>query len=164
MALARTIGIERLPIAALMSEFVWGLTGKLLALGLLASLFYVLYRYAPCPYIVSKGPNRSITERDGSFRTRSLGLQLVCSLRSRNSYLVWRVGWFDVFFFWLYYASLVFVLWGEMGFAYEQTRLRGVRPRWTSTASTEELVIEGRFIEIWFPSPERSFYALKQGT
>ena len=47
LALVRTIGIERLPVAAPMLEFVWGFTGKLIALGLLASLFYVFYRFAP---------------------------------------------------------------------------------------------------------------------
>jgi uncharacterized BrkB/YihY/UPF0761 family membrane protein len=33
------------------------------------------------------------------------------------------------FFFWLYYASLVFVVGAEMGFAYEQTSLPKTQAR-----------------------------------
>jgi len=123
LALARTIGTERLPVAAPTLEFVWGLTAKLLALGLLASLFYVLYRYAPA-------------------RRLSRGALLVASLSAvvLFEFARWAFNWYVAFayetvtlygvlgglmffFFWLYYASLVFVLGAEIGFAYEQTRL-----------------------------------------
>ena len=123
LALARTIGTERLPVAAPTLEFVWGLTAKLLALGLLASLFYVLYRYAPA-------------------RRLSHGALLVASLSATVlfEFARWAFNWYVAFayetvtlygvlgglmffFFWLYYASLVFVLGAEIGFAYEQTRL-----------------------------------------
>jgi membrane protein len=123
LALARTIGIERLPVAAPMLELVWGLTGKLLALGLLASLFYLLYRYAPA-------------------RRLSRGALIVASLSATILFELarWAFNWYVAFayetlalygvlgglmffFFWLYYASLVFVLGAEIGFAYEQTRL-----------------------------------------
>jgi membrane protein len=123
LALARSIGTERLPVAAPTLEFVWGLTAKLLALGLLASLFYVLYRYAPA-------------------RRLSRGALLVASLSATVlfEFARWAFNWYVAFahetltlygvlsglmffFFWLYYASLVFVLGAEIGFAYEQTRL-----------------------------------------
>jgi membrane protein len=123
LALARTIGIERLPVAAPMLELVWGLTGKLLALGLLASLFYLLYRYAPA-------------------RRLSRGALIVASLSATILFELarWAFNWYVAFayetlalygvlgglmffFFWLYYASLVFVIGAEIGFAYEQTRL-----------------------------------------
>ena len=123
LALARSIGTERLPVAAPTLEFVWGLTAKLLALGLLASLFYVLYRYAPA-------------------RSLSRGALLVASLSATVlfEFARWAFNWYVAFayetvtlygvlgglmffFFWLYYASLVFVLGAEIGFAYEQTRL-----------------------------------------
>jgi membrane protein len=123
LALARSIGTERLPIAAPTLEFVWGSTAKLLALGLLASLFYVLYRYAPA-------------------RRLSRGALLVASLSAvvLFEFARWAFNWYVAFayetvtlygvlgglmffFFWLYYASLVFVLGAEIGFAYEQTRL-----------------------------------------
>jgi membrane protein len=123
LALARTVGVERLPVAAPMLEFVWGLTGQLLALGLLASLFYVLYRYAPA-------------------RRLSRGALLVASLSATILFELarWAFNWYVAFayetltlygvlgglmffFFWLYYASLVFVLGAEIGFAYWQTRL-----------------------------------------
>jgi len=122
LALARTIGTERLPVAAPTLEFVWGLTAKLLALGLLASLFYVLYRYAPA-------------------RRLSRGALLVASLSATVlfEFARWAFNWYVAFayetltlygvlgglmffFFWLYYASLVFVLGAEIGFAYKQTR------------------------------------------
>src|SRR5262245_26273288 len=123
LALARSIGTERLPVAAPTLEFVWGLTAKLLALGLLASLFYVLYRYAPA-------------------RRLSRGALLVASLSATVlfEFARWAFNWYVAFayetltlygvlsglmffFFWLYYASLVFVLGAEIGFAYQQTRL-----------------------------------------
>jgi len=123
LALAHSIGTERLPVAAPTLEFVWGLTAKLLALGLLASLFYVLYRYAPA-------------------RRLSRGALLVASLSATVlfEFARWAFNWYVAFayetvtlygvlgglmffFFWLYYASLVFVLGAEIGFAYEQTRL-----------------------------------------
>lgn len=127
LALARSIGTERLPVAAPTLEFVWGLTGKVLALGLLASLFYVLYRYAPA-------------------RRLSRGALLVASLSATVlfEFARWAFNWYVAFayetptlygvlgglmffFFWLYYASLVFVLGAEIGFAYEQTRLLKTR-------------------------------------
>ncbi|HSF58230.1 MAG TPA: YihY/virulence factor BrkB family protein [Candidatus Binatia bacterium] len=123
LALARTVGTERLPVAAPTIELVWGLTGKLLALGLLASLFYLLYRYA-------------------SARRLSRGALVVASLSATVlfEFARWAFNWYVAFaaetltlygvlgglmffFFWLYYASLVFIIGAAMGFAYEQTRL-----------------------------------------
>ena len=123
LALVRTIGIERLPLAASLLEFVWGFTGKVIALGLLASLFYVFYGFAPA-------------------RSLSRSALLVASLTATILFELarWAFAWYVAFahealtlygvlgglmffVFWLYYASLVFVLGAEMGFACEQTRL-----------------------------------------
>lgn len=47
LALARTFGAETVPVLAPMLAPLWWAVGRLLALALLASLFYIFYRYAP---------------------------------------------------------------------------------------------------------------------
>ena len=123
LAVVRTIGIERLSVAEPMLEFVLGFTGKLITLVLLASLFYVFYGYAPA---------RALSR--GALLVASLGATILFELAR------WAFAWYVTFahetlalygvlgglmffFFWLYYASLVFVLGAAVGFAYEQSRL-----------------------------------------
>ena len=74
LALVRTVGTERLPVATPILEFVWGFTGKVIALGLLASLFYGLYRYAPARTLSRRALIMASLSADVSFRTRPLGL------------------------------------------------------------------------------------------
>ena len=49
LALTRTIGLERLPVAAPSLELVWGLAGKLLALGLFSQPVLCALSLCSCP-------------------------------------------------------------------------------------------------------------------
>jgi membrane protein len=133
LALARAIGIERLPVAAPMLEFVWGFTGKLLALGLLASLFYVLYRYAPARRLSRRALIMASLSATILFELARWAFNWYVAFAHETLTLYGVLGGLMFFFFWLYYASLVFVLGAEMGFAYEQTRLLKTQARdgWT---------------------------------
>ena len=124
LALVRTIGIERLPLAAPMLEFVWGFTGKLIALGLLASLFYVFYCYAPARTLSRRALLMASLSATILFELARWGFAWYVTFAHEALALYGVLGGLMFFFFWLYYASLVFVLGAEVGFAYEQTRLR----------------------------------------
>ena len=123
LALVRTIGIERLPLAAPMLEFVWGFTGKLIALGLLASLFYVFYCYAPARTLSRRALLVASLSATILFELARWGFAWYVTFAHEALALYGVLGGLMFFFFWLYYASLVFVLGAEAGFAYEQTRL-----------------------------------------
>ncbi len=122
LALVRTIGIERLPVAAPMVEFVWGVTGKLIALGLLASLFYVFYGYAPARALSRRSLFVASLSATILFELARWGFAWYVAFAHEALALYGVLGGLMFFFFWLYYASLVFVLGAEMGFACEQTR------------------------------------------
>jgi membrane protein len=124
LALVRTIGIERLPLAAPMLEFVWGFTGKLIALGLLASLFYVFYCYAPARTLSRRALLVASLSATILFELARWGFAWYVTFAHEALALYGVLGGLMFFFFWLYYASLVFVLGAEVGFAYEQTHLR----------------------------------------
>ena len=123
LALVRAIGIERLPVAAPMLEFVWGFTGKLIALGLLASLFYVFYCYAPARMLSRRALIVASLSATILFELARWGFAWYVTFAHEALALYGVLGGLMFFFFWLYYASLVFVLGAEVGFAYEQTRL-----------------------------------------
>jgi membrane protein len=124
LAVVRTIGIERLPVVAPMLEVVWGFTGKLVALGLLASLFYVFYGYAPARALSRRALLVASLSATILFELARWGFAWYVTFAHETLALYGVFGGLMFFFFWLYYASLVFVLGAEVGFAYEQTRLR----------------------------------------
>lgn len=121
LALVRTIGIERLPLAAPMLEFVWGFTGKLIALGLLASLFYVFYCYAPACKLSRRALLVASLSATILFELARWGFAWYVTFAHEALALYGVLGGLMFFFFWLYYASLVFVLGAEVSFACEQT-------------------------------------------
>lgn len=129
LALVRTIGTERLPVAAPMLEFVWGFTGKVIALGLLASLFYGLYRYAPARTLSRTALIIASLTATVLFELARWAFNWYVAFAHETLTLYGVLGGLMFFFFWLYYASLVFVLGAAMGFAYEQTRLLKTQTR-----------------------------------
>jgi membrane protein len=129
LALVRTIGTERLPVAAPMLEFVWGFTGKVIALGLLASLFYGLYRYAPARTLSRRALIMASLSATVLFELARWAFNWYVAFAHETLTLYGVLGGLMFFFFWLYYASLVFVLGAAMGFAYEQTRLLKIQNR-----------------------------------
>jgi membrane protein len=120
LALARTLGTERLPLVASMLEFVWGFAGKLITLGLLASLFYVFYRYAPARRLSRKALIVASLCATILFELARWGFSWYVAFAGESLALYGVLGGLMFFFFWLYYASLVFVLGAAVGFACEQ--------------------------------------------
>jgi membrane protein len=123
LALARTIGVERLPLIAPMVEMVWGFTGKLISLGLLTGLFYVFYRYAPARSLSRSATVVASLSATILFEFARWGFTWYVGFARETLTLYGALGGLMFFFFWLYYASVVFVLGAEVGFAYEQIRL-----------------------------------------
>jgi membrane protein len=122
LPLARTIGIERLPIAAPMLEFVWGITGKLLALGLLASLFYVLYRYAPARRLSRRALIVASLSATVLFELARCAFNWYVAFAHETLTLYGVLG--GLMFFSLALLRLIGLCsWGRNGVCYEQTRL-----------------------------------------
>ena len=126
LALVRTLGIERLSIDEPMLEFVLGVTGKLITLGLLASLFYVFYGYAPARALSRRALLVASLGATILFELARWAFAWYVSFAHETLALYGVLGGLMFFFFWLYYASLVFVLGAAVGFAYEQSRLAKV--------------------------------------
>jgi membrane protein len=129
LALARTLGSKLLPFAAAMFEFLWGFTGNLLTLALLASLFYILYRYAPARTLSRRALLVASLSATVLFELTRWGFAWYVAFAQETIALYGVLGGLMFFFFWLYYASLVFVVGAEMGFAYEQTSLPKTQAR-----------------------------------
>jgi len=123
LALVRTIGTEHLPVAAPMLEYIWGFTGKLIALGLLASLFYVFYGYAAARSLPPRALLVASLSATILFELARWAFSWYVAFAYEALALYGVLGGLMFFFFWLYYASLVFVLGAAVGFAYEKTRL-----------------------------------------
>ncbi len=123
LALVRTIGTEHLPVAAPVLEYIWGFTGKLVALGLLTSLFYVFYGYAPACALSQRALLVASLSATILFELARWGFAWYVAFAHEALTLYGVLGGLMFFFFWLYYASLVFVLGAAVGFAYEKTRL-----------------------------------------
>lgn len=122
LALARAFGAEQLPMMTPVVEAFLSVVGKLFAWLFLFSIFYVFYRFAPA---------RGLHRRD----------LLIASLSATTLFELarWAFTWYVAFardalavygalaglmffFFWLYYASIIFVLGAEFGFACERSR------------------------------------------
>jgi len=122
LALARAFGAEQLPMMTPVLEAFLSVVGKLFAWLFLFAIFYVFYRFAPA---------RTLHPRD----------LLIASLSATFLFELarWAFTWYVAFardalavygalaglmffFFWLYYASIIFVLGAEIGLACARTR------------------------------------------
>lgn len=122
LALVRTIGIERLSVAEPMLEFVLGFAGKFITLVLLAGLFYVFYRYAPARALSRRALLVASLSATILFEFARWAFAWYVTFAHEALALYGVLGGLMFFFFWLYYASLVFVLGAAVGFAYEQAK------------------------------------------
>jgi membrane protein len=124
LALARSVGGERLPFVAPLLEPVWLSAAKLLTLVFLASLFYVLYRFAPAQTLRPRALLIAALSGTMLFEIARWGFAWYVTLAHESIALYGALAGLMFFFFWLYYASAVFVLGAEIGLAYEQARGR----------------------------------------
>jgi membrane protein len=122
LALTRAFGAEQLPMMTPIFEAFLSALGKLFAWLFLFAIFYLFYRFAPL---------RTLHQRD--LLIASLSATLLFELT--RSAVAWYVAFardalavygalagLMFFFFWLYYASIIFVLGAEIGLACEQSR------------------------------------------
>jgi membrane protein len=120
LALARTFGAETLPVLAPMLEPLWWAVGRLLALALLASLFYIFYRYAPARSLSPKALLVASLSATFLFQLFRWGFGWYVAFAHEALALYGVLSGLMFFFFWLYYASLVFVLGAEIGYTVDQ--------------------------------------------
>ena len=121
LALARAFGAEQLPRMTPLLEIILSVVGKLFAWLFLFAIFYVFYRFAPA-------------------RTLHRSTLLIASFSATILFELarWAFAWYVafasdalavygalaglmLFFFWLYYASMIFVLGAQIGLASEQS-------------------------------------------
>jgi membrane protein len=121
LALARAFGAEQLPMMTPVLEIILSVVGKLFAWLFLFAIFYVFYRFAPA-------------------RTLHRSTLLIASFSATILFELarWAFAWYVafasdalavygalaglmLFFFWLYYASMIFVLGAQIGLACEQS-------------------------------------------
>jgi membrane protein len=122
LTLARTVGRAHLPVLAPVLEPVWMSAGKLLTLVFLASLFYVFYRFAPARILRRRALLIASLSGTILFELTRWSFAWYVAFAQESLALYGALGGLMFFFFWLYYASVVFVLGAEIGLAYEQAR------------------------------------------
>ena len=120
LTLARTVGREHLPVLAPVLEPVWMSAAKLLTLVCLASLFYSLYRFAPARTLRQRALLIASLSGTFLFELTRWGFAWYVAFAQESPALYGALGGLIFFFFWLYYASVAFVLGAEIGLAYEQ--------------------------------------------
>lgn len=124
LALARTVGPEQLPMLTPVLEALLSVAGKIFAWLFLFAIFYLFYRFAPA---------RTLHRRD--LLIASLSATILFELArwvfawyvafARDALAVYStLAGLMFFFFWLYYASIIFVLGAEIGLTCERTSQR----------------------------------------
>jgi membrane protein len=122
LALARPFGAEQLPIMTPVLEAFLSVVGNLFAWLFLFAIFYVFYRFAPA---------RTLHRRD--LLVASLSATILFELArwvfsryvifARDALAVYgALAGLMFFFFWLYYASIIFVLGAEIGLACQRSQ------------------------------------------
>ena len=122
LALVRAVGAEQLPMMTPVLEAFLSVVGMLFAWLFLFAIFYVFYRFAPA---------RTLHPRD--LLIASLSATFLFELArwaftwyvdfARDALAVYgALAGLMFFFFWLYYASIIFVLGAEIGLACARTR------------------------------------------
>jgi membrane protein len=120
LALAQTFGAETLPVLAPVLEPVWWAVGKVLSLALLAGLFYIFYRYAPARKLPQNALLVAALSATFLFEIVRWGFGWYVEFAHEALALYGVLSGLMFFFFWLYYASLVFVVGAEVGYGVDQ--------------------------------------------
>jgi membrane protein len=122
LALLRAFGTEQLPMITPALETFVSVVGQLFAWLFLFGMFYVFYRFAPA---------RGLHRRD--LLIASLSATILFELArwaftwyvafARDALAVYgALAGLMFFFFWLYYASIIFILGAEIGFARDRSQ------------------------------------------
>lgn len=121
-SLARAFGADTFPLLAPLLGPVGWVAGKMVSLTLLAILFYIFYRYAPAQSLSPRALMIGSISATLLFVLLRWGFAWYVGFARDALALYGVVSGLMFFFFWLYYASLVFILGAEIGYAVDQIR------------------------------------------
>lgn len=120
---------ERYPSWEVVSQPGLAVLGKMAGVAATALLFYVLYRFSPAETLSSRGLLVASATGTLLFQLARWGFAWYVRLAPATIELYGTIGSAMFLFVWLYYASAVFIVGAEVGWAYDQERARADRSR-----------------------------------
>jgi len=122
LALARAFGAQQLPMMTPVFEIVLSVVGKLFAWLFLFAIFYVFYRFAPARTLHQSTLLIASFSATILFELARWAFAWYVAFASDALAVYGALAGLMLFFFWLYYASMIFVLGAQIGLACEQNR------------------------------------------
>lgn len=120
LALARAFGAEQLPMMAPVFEIVLSVVGKFFAWLFLFAIFYVFYRFAPARALHQSTLLVASFSATILFELARWAFAWYVAFASDALAVYGALAGLMLFFFWLYYASMIFILGAQIGLACEQ--------------------------------------------
>jgi membrane protein len=120
LALARAFGAEQLPMMTPVFEIILSVVGKLFAWLFLFAIFYVFYRFAPARTLHQSTLLIASFSATILFELARWAFAWYVAFASDALAVYGALAGLMLFFFWLYYASMIFVLGAQIGLACEQ--------------------------------------------
>jgi membrane protein len=120
LALARAFGAEQLPMMTPVFEIILSVAGKLFAWLFLFAIFYVFYRFAPARTLHQSTLLIASFSATILFELARWAFAWYVAFASDALAVYGALAGLMLFFFWLYYASMIFVLGAQIGLACEQ--------------------------------------------
>jgi membrane protein len=96
--------------------------GKLFGVAATALLFYALYRYSPAATLSGRALMIASVTGTGLFQFAKWGFAWYVGIAQQSLGLYGALGGLMFLFVWLYYASVVFIIGAEVGWAYDRQR------------------------------------------
>ena len=121
IALARSVGAEQLPLLTPALELFLVATGKIFALLFLLGMFYIFYRFAPVRTLQQRALIIASLSATILFELARWGFTWYVAFARESLAVYGTLAGLMFFFFWLYYASIIFVLGAEIGLACSET-------------------------------------------
>ncbi|NJN36884.1 MAG: YihY/virulence factor BrkB family protein [Nitrospiraceae bacterium] len=103
--------------------------GKAVGVAATALLFYILYRFSPAETLSPRGLLVASATGTLLFQLAKWGFAWYVRLAPATIEFYGTIGSAMFFFVWLYYASAVFIVGAEVGWAYDQEKARADRSR-----------------------------------
>jgi len=98
--------------------------GKLFSAAVTALLFYALYRFSPAATLSNRALMIASVTGTGLFQLAKWGFAWYVGIAQQSLELYGALGGMMFLFIWLYYASVVFIIGAEVGWAYDRQRTR----------------------------------------
>ena len=96
--------------------------GKLFSVAVTALLFYALYRFSPAATLSNRALMIASVTGTGLFQLAKWGFAWYVGIAQQSLGLYGALGGLMFLFVWLYYASVVFIIGAEFGWAYDRQR------------------------------------------